>query len=97
MGRGRKDNTHVQKVSRRSSAWILKGKKNISDSTHDLKQQQKTGASFVEDQDVVKNQLLPNKKKKIVAKVKPQEAVPDENEHISDSEVQNSLLFDDDS
>ena len=34
-----KDNTHVQKVSRRTSARILKGKKNILDSTHDLKQQ----------------------------------------------------------
>ena len=33
-----KDNTHVQKVSRRTSARILKGKQNISDSTHDLKQ-----------------------------------------------------------
>ena len=43
-----KDNTHVQKVSRRTSARILKGKKkNISDSTHDLKQQQKRGAIFV--------------------------------------------------
>ena len=52
-----KDNTHVQKVSR-SSAWILKRKKNISDSTHDLDQQRKRGASFVEDQDVVKDQFL---------------------------------------
>ena len=33
-----KDNTHVQKVPRRTSARILKGKQNISDSTHDLKQ-----------------------------------------------------------
>ena len=30
-----KDNTHVQKVSRRTSAWILKGKQKILDSTHD--------------------------------------------------------------
>ena len=51
-----KDNTHVQKVSRRTSAWILKGKQNISDSTHDLKQQQKRGAIFVEDEAVVKDQ-----------------------------------------
>ena len=92
-----KDNTHVQKVSRRTSAWILKGKKNISDSTHDLKQQRKRGAIFVEDQDVVKDQLTLKKKKKIVAKVKPQEAVPDEKEHVTDSELQNSPMFDDES
>ena len=41
-----KDNKHVQKVSRRTSARILKGKKNISDSTHDLKQQRKKRSHF---------------------------------------------------
>ena len=92
-----KDNTHVQKVSRRTSARILKGKKNISDSTHYLKQQRKRGAIFVEDEDVVKDQLTLKKKKKIVAKVKPQEAVPDEKEHVTDSELQNSPMFDDES
>ena len=88
-----KDNTHVQKVSRRTSAQILKGKQNILDSTHDLKQQQKRGAIFVEDEAVVKDQILLNKKKKIVAKVKPQEAVPDEKDHIGDSELRNSPMF----
>ena len=72
-----KDNTHVQKVSRRTSARILKGKQNILDSTHELKQQQKRGAIFVEDEAVVKDQILLNKKKKVVTEVKPQEAVPD--------------------
>ena len=88
-----KNNTHVQKVSRRTSARILKGKKNISDSTHDLKQQRKRGAIFVEDQAVVKNQIPLNKKKKIVTEVKPQEAVPDEKECIVDSELWNSPMF----
>ena len=90
-----KDNTHVQKVSR-TSARILKGKQNILDSTHDLKQQQKRGAIFVEDEAVVKDQIPLNKKKKIVAEVKPQEAVPDEKDHVGDSEI-HSPMFDDDS
>ena len=85
-----KDNTHVQKVSRRTSARILKGKKNILDSTHDLKQQQKRGAIFAEDQDVVKDQLTLKKKKKIVAEVKPQEAVPNKKQKFSP-------MFDDES
>ena len=80
-----KDNTHVQKVSRRTSARILKGKKNNLDSTHDLKQQQKRGAIFVEDQAVVKDPIPLNKKNKIVTEVKPQEAVPDEKECVADS------------
>ena len=88
-----KDNIHVQKVSRRTSARILKGKKNISDSTHDLKQQRKRGAIFVEDQAVVKDPIPLNKKKKIIAKVKPQEAVPDEKERIADSKLRNSPMF----
>ena len=88
-----KDNTHVQKVSRRTSAEILKGKKNISDSTHDLKQQQKRGAVFVEDQAVVKDQIPLNKKKKIVTEVKPHEAVPDKKECVADSELWNSPIF----
>ena len=88
-----KDNTHVQKVSKRTSARILKGKQNISDSTHDLKQQQKRGAIFIEDEAVVKDQIPLNKKKKIVAEVKPQEAVPDEKDHVGDSELQNSPMF----
>ena len=88
-----KDNTHVQKVSRRTSAQILKGKQNISDSTHDLKQQRKRGAIFVEDQAVVKDQIPLNKKKKIVAEVKPQEAVPDEKDHVGDSKLRNSPMF----
>ena len=83
-----KDNTHVQKVSRRTSVRILKGKQNISDSTHDLKQQRKRGASSVEDEGVVKDQIPLNKKKKIVAKVKPQEAVPDKKDHIADDSGQ---------
>ena len=87
-----KDNTHVQKVSRRT-ARILKGKQNILDSTHDLKQQRKRGAIFVEDEAVVKDQILLNKKKKIVTKVKPQEAVPNEKDHVGDSELQNSPMF----
>ena len=45
----------------------------------------------------MKDQLPPNKKKKIVTKVKPPEAVPNEKEDVLDSELQNSLLFDDDS
>ena len=64
------------------------------DSTHDLKQQQKRGAIFVEDQAVVKDQIPLNKKKKIVTKVKPKEAVHDEKEHVADSELQNSPMFD---
>ena len=83
----------MQKVSRRTSAWILKGKQNILDSTHDLKQQQKRGAISVEDQAVVKDQIPLNKKKKIVSEVKPQEAVPDEKDHIGDSELWNSPMF----
>ena len=83
-----KDNTHVQKVSRRTSAWILKGKQNISDSTHDLKQKRKRGAILVEDEAVLKDQIPLNKKKKIVAEVKPQEAVPDEKDHIGDDSGQ---------
>ena len=83
-----KDNTHVQKVSRRTSARILKGKQNISDSTHDLKQQRKRGAILVEDEAVVKDQIPLNKKKKIVAEVKPQEAVPDEKDHVGDDSGQ---------
>ena len=83
-----KDNTHVQKVSRRTSARILKGKQNISDSTHDLKQKRKRGAILVEDEAVVKDQIPLNKKKKIVAEVKPQEAVPDEKDHVGDDSGQ---------
>ena len=83
-----KDNTHVQKVSRRTSARILKGKQNILDSTHDLKQKQKRGAILVEDEAVVKDQIPFNKKKKIVAEVKPQEAVPDEKDHVGDDSGQ---------
>ena len=83
-----KDNTHVQKVSRRTSARILKGKQNISDSTHDLKQKRKRGAILVEDEAVLKDQILLNKKKKIVAEVKPQEAVPDEKDHVGDDSGQ---------
>ena len=59
-----------------------------------MKQQRKRGVIFAEDQDVVKDQLTLKKKKKIVAKVKPQEAVPDKKEHITDSELQNSPMFD---
>ena len=88
-----KDNTHVQKVSRRTSVWILKGEENILDSTHDLKQQRKRGAIFVEDQAVVKDQIPLNKKKKIVAKVKPQEAVLNEKECVADSKLRNSPMF----
>ena len=83
-----KDNTHVQKVSRRTSARILKGKQNILDSTHDLKQKRKRGAILVEDEAVLKDQIPLNKKKKIVAKVKPQEAVPDEKDHVGDDSGQ---------
>ena len=83
-----KDNTHVQKVSRRTSARILKGKQNISDSTHDLKQKRKRGAILVEDEAVVKDQIPLNKKKKIVAEVKPQEAVPDEKDQVGDDSGQ---------
>ena len=88
-----KDNTHVQKVSRRTSARILKGEKNILDSTHDLKQQRKRGSIFVENQAVLKDPIPLNKKKKIIAEVNPQEAVPHEKEHIADSELQNSPMF----
>ena len=45
----------------------------------------------------MKDQLTLKKKKKIVAEVKPQEAVPDEKEHVTDSELQNSPMFDDES
>ena len=83
-----KDNTHVQKVSRRTSARILKGKQNISDSTHDLKQKRKRGAILVEDEAVLKDQIPLNKKKKIVTEVKPQEAVPDEKDHVGDDSGQ---------
>ena len=83
-----KDNTHVQKVSRRTSAQILKGKQNISDSTHDLKQKRKRGAILVEDEAVLKDQIPLNKEKKIVAEVKPQEAVPDEKDHVGDDSGQ---------
>ena len=83
-----KDNTYVQKVSRRTSAQILKGKQNISDSTHDLKQKRKRGAILVEDEAVVKDHIPLNKKKKIVAEVKPQEAVPDEKDHVGDDSGQ---------
>ena len=83
-----KDNTHVQKVSRRTSARILKGKQNISDSTHDLKQKRKRGAILVEDEAVLKDQIPLNKKKKIVAEVKPQEAVPDKKDHVGDDSGQ---------
>ena len=58
-----------------------------------MKQQRKRGAIFVEDQAVVKDQIPLNKKKKIVAEVKPQEAVPDEKECVADSELQNSPMF----
>ena len=58
-----------------------------------MKQQRKRGAIFVEDQAVVKDQIPLNKKKKIVAEVKPQEAVPDEKEHVVDSELWNSPMF----
>ena len=78
-----KDNAHVQKVSRRTS-----GKQNISDSTHDLKQQRKRGAILVEDEAVVKDQIPLNKKKKIVAEVKPQEAVPNKKDHVGDDSGQ---------
>ena len=83
-----KDNTHVQKVSRRTSARIMKGKQNISDSTHDLKQKRKRGAILVEDEAVVKDQIPLNKKKKIVAEVKPQEAVPNKKDHVGDDSGQ---------
>ena len=83
-----KDNTHVQKVSRRTSARILKGKQNISDSTHDLKQKQKRGAILVEDEAVLKDQIPLNKKKKIVAEVKPREAVPNEKDYVGDDSGQ---------
>ena len=91
-----KDNTHVQKVSRRTSAQILKGKQNISDSTHDLKQQRKRGANFVEDEAVVKDQIPLNKKKKVVAKEEPQEAVPNKKDHIGDDSGQDEDDFLDD-
>ena len=58
-----------------------------------MKQQRKRGAIFVEDQAVVKDQIPLNKKKKIVAEVKPQEAVPDEKERVVDSELWNSPMF----
>ena len=83
-----KDNTHVQKVSRRTLAWILKGKQNISDSTHDLKQKRKRGAILVEHEAVLKDQIPLNKKKKIVAEVKPQGAVPHKKDHVGDDSGQ---------
>ena len=43
---------------------------------------------MVEDEAVVKDQIPLNKKKKIVAEVKPQEAVPDEKDHIGDDSGQ---------
>ena len=43
---------------------------------------------MVEDEAVVKDQIPLNKKKKIVTKVKPQEAVPDEKDHIGDDSGQ---------
>ena len=70
-------------------------KKHILDSTHALKQQWKRGASFVEDQAVLKDEPPSKKKNIIVAKVKLQEAVPNKNEHVTDSELQSSLMFDD--
>ena len=58
-----------------------------------MKQQRKRGAIFVEYQAVVKDPIPLNKKKKIVAEVKPQEAVPDKKECIADSKLQNSPVF----
>ena len=43
---------------------------------------------MVEDEAVLKDQVLLNKKKKIVAEVKPQEAVPDEKDHVGDDSGQ---------
>ena len=43
---------------------------------------------MVEDEAVVKDQIPLNKKKKIVAEVKPQEAVPDEKDHVGDDSGQ---------
>ena len=43
---------------------------------------------MVEDEAVVKDQIPLNKKKKIVAEVKPQEAVPDEKDHVGDNSGQ---------
>ena len=51
---------------------------------------------MVEDEAVVKDQILLNKKKKIVAEVKPQEAVPDEKDHIGDDSGQEDDDFLDD-
>ena len=45
----------------------------------------------------MKDQLTLKEKKKIVTEVKPQEAVPNKKEHVSDSELQNSPMFDDES
>ena len=41
----------------------------------------------------MKDQIPLNKKKKIVAEVKPQEAVPDKKDHIGDSKLWNSRMF----
>ena len=43
----------------------------------------------------MKDQIPLNKKKKIVAEVKPQEAVPDQKDHIGDSEIHSPMLVDD--
>ena len=43
---------------------------------------------MVEDEAVLKDQIPLNEKKKIVAKVKPQEAVPDEKDHVGDDSGQ---------
>ena len=43
---------------------------------------------MVEDEAVVKDQILLNKKKKIVAEVKCQEAIPDEKDYIGDDSGQ---------
>ena len=53
-----------------------------------MKQKRKRGAILVEDEAVVKDQIPLNKKKKIVAEVKPQEAVPDEKDHVGDDSGQ---------
>ena len=44
----------------------------------------------------MKDQIPLNKKKKIVTEVKPQEAVPDEKDHVADLEI-HSPMFDDES
>ena len=43
----------------------------------------------------MKDQIPLNKKKKIVAEVKPQEAVPDEKDHVGDLEIHSPMLEDD--